>query len=117
MNAFIDEHRARCGVEPICRVLQVAPSAYWRHAVRQRDPALLSKRAQRDAQLLKEVQRVYDENLCVYGADKVWRQLQREGTTVAHCTVERLMKCLGLRGARRGKAVRTTLTRIFHRPQ
>ncbi len=109
MNAFIDEHRARCGVEPICRVLQVAPSAYWRHAARQRDPALLSKRAQRDAQLLKEVQRVYDENLRVYGADKVWRQLQREGTTVARCTVERLMKLHGLRGARRGKTVRTTI--------
>ena len=109
MNAFIDEHRARCGVEPICRALQVAPSAYRRHAARQRDPALLPERAQRDARLLVQVQRVYDENLRVYGADKVWRQLQREGTLVARCTVERLMKLNGLRGARRGKAVRTTV--------
>jgi len=109
VNAFIDEHRARCGVEPICRALQVAPSAYRRHAARQRDPALLPERAQRDARLLVQVQRVYDENLRVYGADKVWRQLQREGTLVARCTVERLMKLNGLRGARRGKAVRTTV--------
>ena len=109
MNAFIDEHRARCGVEPICRALQVAPSAYWRHAARQRDHALLSGRARRDAQLLPQVQRVYDENLRVYGADKVWRQLGREGVAVARCTVERLMRQLELRGARRGKVVRTTV--------
>lgn len=109
MNAFIDEYRARCGVEPICRALQVAPSAYRRHAARKRNPALLPERAQRDAQLLPEVQRVYDQNLQVYGADKVWRQLRREGTAVARCTVERLMRLRGLRGARRGKAVRTTV--------
>ena len=109
MNAFIDEHRARHGVEPICRALQVAPSAYRRHAARQRDPALLSERAQRDAQLLPQVQCVYDQNLQVYGADKVWRQLRREGTAVARCTVERLMRLRGLQGARRGKAVRTTV--------
>ena len=109
MNAFIDEHRARCGVEPICRALQVAPSAYRRHAARQRDPALLPARAKRDAQVLPEVQRVYDQNLQVYGVDKVWRQLRREGTSVARCTVERLMRLRGLRGARRGKVVRTTV--------
>ena len=109
MNAFIDEHRARCGVEPICRALQVAPSAYRRHAARRRNPTLLPERAQRDAQLLPQVQRVYDRNLQVYGADKVWRQLRREGTAVARCTVERLMRLRGLRGARRGKAVRTTM--------
>ena len=109
MNAFIDEHRARCGVEPICRALQVAPSAYRRHAARQRDPALLPARAKRDAQVLPQVHRVYDQNLQVYGADKVWRQLRREGTAVARCTVERLMRLRGLRGARRGKAVRTTV--------
>jgi len=63
MNAFIDEHRARCGVEPICRALQIAPSAYRRYAARQRNPALLSARAQRDASLLPQVQRVYDQNL------------------------------------------------------
>jgi transposase InsO family protein len=109
VNAFIDEHRARFGVEPICSALQVAPSAYRQHAARQRNPALLPERAQRDAHLLTEVQRVYDENLQVYGADKVWRQLRREGMAVARCTVERLMRVIGLRGARRGKAVRTTV--------
>ena len=109
MNAFIDEHRARCGVEPICRALQIAPSAYRRHAARQRNPALLPARARRDAHLLAQVQRVYDQNLRVYGADKVWRQLGREGTAVARCTVERLMRLRGLSGARRGKKVRTTV--------
>ena len=109
MNAFIDEHRARCGVEPICSALQVAPSAYRRHAARQRDPARLPARAQRDASLLPQVQRVYDQNLRVYGADKVWRQLRREGTAVARCTVGRLMRLRGLQGARRGKGVRTTV--------
>ncbi len=109
MNAFIDEHRARCGVEPICTALQVAPSAYRRHAARQRNPALLPARARRDARLLPEVQRVYDKNLQVYGADKVWRQLRREGTAVARCTVERLMRLRGLQGVRRGKEVRTTV--------
>ena len=109
MNAFIDEHRARCGVEPICSALQVAPSAYRRHAARRRFPALLPARARRDAHLLPQVQRVYDQNLRVYGADKVWRQLRREGTAVARCTVERLMRLRGLSGARRGKKVRTTV--------
>ena len=109
MNAFIAEHRARCGVEPICHALQVAPSAYRRHAARRRNPALLPARAQRDASLLAQVQRVYDENLQVYGADKVWRQLRREGTAVARCTVERLMRLRGLSGASRGKKVRTTV--------
>jgi transposase InsO family protein len=109
VNAFIDEHRARCGVEPICTALQVAPSAYRRHAARQRRPALLPQRAKRDALLLPEVQRVFDQNLQVYGADKVWRQLLREGLIVARCTVERLMRLAGLRGVRRGKSVRTTV--------
>ena len=110
MNAFIDEHRARFGVEPICSVLQVAPSAYRLHAARQRNPALLPARARRDAQLLPQVQRVYDQNLQVYGADKVWHHLRREGTAVARCTVERLMRLLGLQGARRSKSVRTTVS-------
>ena len=109
MNAFIDEHRARLGVESICRALQVAPSAYRRHVARQRQPALLPARAQRDVALMPQVQRVYDANLRVYGADKVWRQLLREGVAVARCTVERLMRRLGLQGARRGKGVRTTV--------
>jgi putative transposase len=109
VNAFIDEHRVRCGVEPICRALQVAPSAYRRHAARQRNPELLPARARRDAGLLPQVQRVYDQNLRVYGADKVWRQFRREGTDVARCTVERLMRLRGLQGVRRGKSVRTTV--------
>lgn len=109
MNAFIDEHRARLGVEPICSTLQVAPSAYRRHAARRRHPALLPQRAKRDALLLPEVRRVFEQNLQVYGADKVWRQLHREGLVVARCTVERLMRLAGLRGVRRGKPVRTTV--------
>ncbi len=109
MNAFIDEHRARLGVEPICQALQVAPSAYRRHAARLRNPELLPARMQRDAVLMPQVRRVFDQNLRVYGADKVWRQLLREGVTVARCTVERLMRRLGLQGVRRGKGVRTTV--------
>jgi len=93
----------------MCSALQVAPSTYRRHAARQRNPTLLSTRARRDAHLLPQVQRVYDQNLRVYGADKVWRQLGREGTAVARCTVQRLMRRLGLQGVRRGKAVRTTV--------
>jgi len=109
VNAFIDEHRACHGVEPICSALQVAPSAYRRHAARQRDSALLPARSQRDAKLMPQVQRVFEQNLRVYGADKVWRQLAREGVAVARCTVERLMRRLGLQGVRRGKSVRTTV--------
>ena len=84
-------------------------SAYRLHAARQRNPALRSARARSDARLLVQVQRVYDGNLQVYGADKVWRQLRRDGMAVARCTVERLMRLAGLRGVRRGKSVRTTV--------
>ncbi len=97
------------GIEPICRALQIAPSGYRRHAAQRRNPALLCKRAQRDEKLVPHVQRVWHANMQVYGADKVWKQMNREGTTVARCTVERLMKRLGLQGARRGKVVRTTM--------
>ena len=107
---FIDQHRLAHGVEPICRVLQIAPSAYWRHAARLREPALRCARAQRDEALVPQIERVWQANLQVYGADKVWRQLQREGVPVARCTVERLMRRLGLRGAVRGKVVRTTIS-------
>jgi putative transposase len=89
--------------------LQVAPSGYWRHAARLRDPSQRCVRAIRDDTLMPDIKRVWQANLAVYGADKVWRQLRREGTEVARCTVERLMKRLGLEGARRGKAVRTTV--------
>ena len=109
IKAFIDEHRHRYGVEPICKVLQFAPSAYRRHAARQRDPALISKRAQRDAELIPQVRRVWNANMQVYGADKVWKQMNREGIRVARCTVERLMGKMELRGATRGKGMRTTV--------
>lgn len=109
MIAFIDDHRGAYGVEPICKVLQFAPSAYRRHAARQRNPALISQRAQRDAELVPQVRRVWNANMQVYGADKVWKQMNREGIRVARCTVERLMGKMGLRGATRGKSVRTTV--------
>ena len=108
MNAYIDRHRDDYGVEPICRVLQMAPSCYWRHAARQRNPQLRSARAQRDEALKADIQRVWHANWQVYGADKVWLQMNREGIPVARCTVERLMRAMGLQGARRGRAVRTT---------
>ena len=108
MNAYIDRHRDDYGVEPICRVLQMAPSCYWRHAARQRNPQLRSARAQRDEALKADIQRVWHANWQVYGADKVWLQMNREGIVVARCTVERLMRAMGLQGARRGRAVRTT---------
>jgi putative transposase len=103
--SFIMEHRGRWGVEPICRVLQVAPSSDY--AALRRPP---SARQRRDEVLKAEIRRVWDEHRQVYGADKVWAQLKREGIPVARCTVERLMRRLGLRGVVRGKArVRTTI--------
>ena len=109
MKGFIDQHRDTYGVEPICKVLQVAPSGYRRYAACQRNPSLRSVRTQRDGRLMPQIERVWQSNLQVYGADKVWHQLNREGIEVARCTVERLMKRLGLAGARRGKVVRTTI--------
>lgn len=102
MNAYIDGHRDLYGVEPICRVLQVAPSAYRRHAARCRNPALRSHRAQRDEQRMVDIRRVWDQNFQVYGARKVWRQMCREGKPIARCTVERLMRHMGIEGVRRG---------------
>jgi len=110
MRAFVDEHREVHGVEPICKVLQIAPSGYRRHAARQRNPALNCARVQRDATLVPHIERVWQTNLQVYGADKVWHQLHREGIAVARCTVERLMQRQGLRGVMRGKVVRTTIS-------
>lgn len=109
MRAFVDAHRDRFGVEPICKVLQIAPSGYRRHAARRREPALSPARARRDVLLMPQIERVWRVNLRVYGADKVWHQLRREGTSVARCTVERLMRQQGLRGVVRGKVVRTTV--------
>jgi transposase InsO family protein len=110
MIAFIDDHREVYGVEPICKVLPIAPSTYREHAACRRDPSRLSKRAQRDGALKPEVSRVFAENFEVYGVRKVWRQLKREGFDVARCTVARLMQDLGLRGAIRGKPIRTTVS-------
>jgi putative transposase len=101
---MIDQHRGRFGVEPICRVLEVPTSTYY--AAQQRPP---SARRLRDTQLKAEIRRVWDDNYQVYGARKVWRQLQREGLQVARCTVERLMGELGIAGVVRGKAKRTTI--------
>jgi putative transposase len=110
MIAFIDEHRALHGVEPICRVLPIAPSTYHAHAARRADPGKLPARARRDITLRTEIRRVYEENFRLYGVRKVWRQLLREGTAVARCTVARLMRTMGLQGVVRGKRVRTTIT-------
>ena len=109
MKAYIDRHRGVYGVEPICKVLQISPSCYRRHAARIRNPALLCERAKHDEQLIPDIQRVWQMNMQVYGADKVWHQMRREGVAVARCTVERLMRRLGLRGVRRGKVIRTTI--------
>ena len=102
MIAFIDDHREAYGVEPICRVLPIAPSTYHDHVAQWRDPASRSARAWRDAALKVEVRRVFEQNFRVYGVRKVWRQLRREGIEVARCTVARLMWAQGLQGAIRG---------------
>lgn len=104
MTAFVDTHRGQHGVEPICRVLDFAPSTYWARCVR---PP--SNRALRDEYLVVEVDRVFEANFRVYGARKVWKQLNREGIAVAKCTVERLMRLRALEGARRGKKYKTTI--------
>ncbi len=110
MVDFIQAYRDEFGVEPICDVLPIAPSTYYEHAGRRRDPDRRSARAKRDDELKARVSQVWTENYAVYGARKVWRQLGREGEVVARCTVERLMRSLGLRGATRGRAfTRTTV--------
>jgi putative transposase len=110
MKAFIDDHRDVYGVEPICRVLPIAPSTYHAHAARRENPDLAPAREKRDRVLAAEVRRVFEENYCVYGVRKVWRQLRREGFDVARCTVARLMRAMGLHGVVRGKRLRTTVS-------
>jgi putative transposase len=110
MIAFIDEYRARHGVEPICRVLPIAPSTYHTHAARRADPDKLPARARRDITLKTEIRRVYEENFHVYGVRKVWRQLLRDGIAVARCTVARLRRAMSLQGVVQGKTIRTTLS-------
>jgi len=104
MIAFIDENKTKWGVEPVCRVLPIAPSTYY--AAKKAPP---SPRSVRDKDLKKDIERVFKQNFEVYGADKIWVQLRREGTQVARCTVERLMKDLGIKGAVRGKKHFTTV--------
>ncbi len=110
MIAFIDDHRGAHGVEPICKVLPIAPSTYRAQAARRRDPAKLPARARRDAALMPEIERVFEENFRVYGVRKVWRQLKREGHDLARCTVARLMRSMGLQGVIRGQPVKTTIS-------
>jgi len=128
MIAFIDDHRQVYGVEPICKVLPIAPSTYHAHAAKRADPGKLSSRAKQDIVLKPEIARVFTENFEVYGVRKVWRQMVRERFGVARCTVERLMRSMGLAGVIRGKPVRTTVqdkaapcpldhvNRVFHAP-
>jgi len=128
MIAFTDDHRQAYGVEPICKVLPIAPSTYHAHIAKRTDPAKLSARTRRDMALKPEIARIFAENFKVYGVRKVWRQMAREGFDVARCTVERLMADLGLQGVIRGKPVRTTVqdkaapcpldhvNRVFHAP-
>ncbi len=110
MIVFIDEHRDVYGVEPICRVLPIAPSTYRVRATRRADPGKWPARARRDAALRPEIRRVWEENFRVYGVRKVWRQLRREGVDVARCTTARLMRQMGLAGAIRGRPVKTTVS-------
>jgi len=115
MVAFIDDHKVEYGVEPnrrchiAGRVIPIAPSTYYSFKKRQANPGLRSVRAKRDEYLREEIDRVWKENFRVYGARKVWKQLNREGISVARCTVERLMREMGLRGVVRGKRIKTTI--------
>ena len=108
MIAFIDDYKDGHGVEPICRVLPIAPSTYYAHQVRQRDPWRRPVGARRDEALRPEIERVWRENFKVYGIRKVWLQLNREGACVARCTVARLMKTMGMEVVRCGRRVVTT---------
>jgi putative transposase len=109
MVAYIDAHRERFGVEPICKVLPIAPATYYECKAQERDPDRRSKRAKRDEALKPEIERVYIENFCVYGARKIWKQLNRESIPIARCTTERLTASMGIHGAVRGKAWKTTM--------
>ncbi len=109
MTVFVDENRDEFGVEPICAELPIAPSTYYEHKRREREPQRCSARSRRDSELRIRIRRVWESNFGVYGARKVWRQLHREGVAVARCTVERLMRLEGLKGVVRGETKRTTI--------
>ena len=108
MVTFIDDHRKTYGVEPICRMLPIAPSTYFRYKAEQRDPTKRSTRAQRDEVLRAIIRRIWTEHHQVYGPRKVWKQMGREGLHEARCRVRRLMRAMGLAGAVRGRAWVTT---------
>lgn len=105
---FIDDHRDEFGVGSICSVLPIAPSSYYTHLAVRRDPEKAFDRVKQDALDCKEIKRVFEGNRSCYGARKVWHQLRREGFDIARCTVERLMKSMGIEGVKRGKKVTTT---------
>ena len=109
MVRFLDAHCEAYGVEPICAVLPIAPSTYYEQKARERDPSRVPARAQRDAVLGPEIQRVFDATRQRYGGKKVWKELRREGRVVARCTVQRVYKAMGLHGVVRGRRVRTTI--------
>lgn len=108
--AFIDANAKELGIEPICRELAIAPSSYHEHAARLADPGRRSARARRDDEIGEQIKRVHDASFGLYGTRKVWHQLRREGIKVAKCTVERLMRAMGLAGIRRGKTCVTTVS-------
>ncbi len=108
MVSFIEEQREEHGVEPICKQLRIAPSTYYEQKAREADPSRLPQRLVRDTELREEIERIWRENRSVYGARKVWLQLKREGFAVARCTVERLMRDIGLQGAIRGRRYKKT---------
>jgi len=116
MVNFIDENREDHGVESLCKNIQIAPSTYYEMKSRQSDPDREPLRVKRDNHLKDEIKRVWFENRCVYGAKKVWQAMNKEGIPVARCTVERLMRAMGLRGVIRGKKVRTTIPVKDNRP-
>jgi len=111
MVSFIDRHRDEYGVEPICEQLPIAPATYYEQKAREAQPEREPPRLRRDAEISGEIRRVYNDNFQVYGARKVWRQLGRDGIAVARCSVERLMRSLGLQGVVRGGKRRTTISR------
>lgn len=109
MVRYIDDHKDRYGVEPMCQMLPIAPSTYYEYKARERDASRQPERYRTDEARKIEIERIYNDNHRVYGAHKVWKQLHRENLPAARCTVERLMRNLGLRGAVRGKAFKTTI--------
>ena len=108
--AFVAAHREELGIEPICRELAIAPSSYHERAARRADPQLRPARVRRDDEIREQIGRVHEASFGLYGSRKVWHQLRREGIKVAKCTVERLMRAMGLAGIRRGKTCVTTVS-------